>query len=234
MRINLHSLIKLHSLTYNNIKTNYKSEKWRAILAQPCRDRKYGSGTEISLSELIQKNSFLLCCVTSMTSVILDEWDKNMTMNDKQYKLFFSNHTLHLYPGKMKLLICDSYTATENSLPFAEFRNISLLELQQSIWPAREDVRKKLLCHVIRHHSAERGSWAKAGMSGGRVAARKLSSVSQSESESLYDWQSVCLGVEPRLGLMTRYLFSLKVTVLSIWGALSDERSGLSFVSHSR
>jgi hypothetical protein len=26
----------------------------------------------------------------------------------------------------------------------------------------------------------------------------------------------------------------LKVTVLSIWGALSDERSGLSFVSHSR
>jgi hypothetical protein len=46
--------------------------------------------------------------------------------------------------------------------------------------------------------------------------------------------QSVCLGVEPRLGLMTRYLFSLKVTALSIWGALSDERSGLSFVSHSR
>jgi hypothetical protein len=46
--------------------------------------------------------------------------------------------------------------------------------------------------------------------------------------------QSVCLGVEPRLGLMTRYLFWMKVTVLSIWGALSDERSGLSFVSHSR
>jgi hypothetical protein len=46
--------------------------------------------------------------------------------------------------------------------------------------------------------------------------------------------QSVCLGVEPRLGLMTRYLFTLKVTVLSIWGALSDERSGLSFVGHSR
>jgi hypothetical protein len=43
--------------------------------------------------------------------------------------------------------------------------------------------------------------------------------------------QSVCLGVEPRLGLMTRYLIRLKVTVLSIWGALSDERSGLSFVS---
>jgi hypothetical protein len=46
--------------------------------------------------------------------------------------------------------------------------------------------------------------------------------------------QSVCLGVQPRVGLMTRYLFLLKVAVLSIWGALSDERSGLSFVSHSR
>ena len=46
--------------------------------------------------------------------------------------------------------------------------------------------------------------------------------------------QSVCLGVEPRLGLMTRFFFLyMKVTVLFIWGALSDERSGLSFVSHS-
>jgi hypothetical protein len=42
--------------------------------------------------------------------------------------------------------------------------------------------------------------------------------------------QSVCLGVEPRLGLMTRYLFLLKVSVLSVWGALSDERMALSFV----
>jgi hypothetical protein len=48
--------------------------------------------------------------------------------------------------------------------------------------------------------------------------------------------QSVCLGVEPRLGLMTRYLglFWMKVAVLSVWGALSDERSGQSFVRHSR
>jgi hypothetical protein len=57
-----------------------------------------------------------------------------------------------------------------------------------------------------------------------------LASVSHFTTNS----QSVCLGVEPRLGLMTGYLFLLKVTVLSIWGALSDERSGLSFVSHSR
>jgi hypothetical protein len=41
--------------------------------------------------------------------------------------------------------------------------------------------------------------------------------------------QSVCLGVEPLLGLMTRYLFiCMKVAVVSIWPALSDERSGLS------
>jgi hypothetical protein len=46
--------------------------------------------------------------------------------------------------------------------------------------------------------------------------------------------QSVCLDVEPHLGLMTRYLiFIVKVTVLSIWGALSGERSGLSLVSQS-
>jgi hypothetical protein len=41
--------------------------------------------------------------------------------------------------------------------------------------------------------------------------------------------QSVSLGVEPHLGLMTGYLL-LFVTVLFLWGALSDERTGLSFV----
>jgi hypothetical protein len=44
----------------------------------------------------------------------------------------------------------------------------------------------------------------------------------------------VCLGVEPTLGLVTRYcflceVFCLKVAVLSLWGALSDERMGLQF-----
>jgi hypothetical protein len=48
--------------------------------------------------------------------------------------------------------------------------------------------------------------------------------------------QSVRLGAEPDLGLLTRdnfFFFSSfwKVTVLSFGGALSDERSGLSFVS---
>jgi hypothetical protein len=42
------------------------------------------------------------------------------------------------------------------------------------------------------------------------------------------------VGAEPLLGLMTRYLFIfVKVTVFSIWGAFSDERSGLSFVAVS-
>jgi hypothetical protein len=45
--------------------------------------------------------------------------------------------------------------------------------------------------------------------------------------------QSVCFGVEPTLGLVTRYYFlsegcCLKVAVLSLLGALSDERSGMS------
>jgi hypothetical protein len=47
--------------------------------------------------------------------------------------------------------------------------------------------------------------------------------------------QSVCQGAEPTLGLVTKYYFlseccCLKVAVLSLWGALSDKRSGLSFV----
>jgi hypothetical protein len=43
--------------------------------------------------------------------------------------------------------------------------------------------------------------------------------------------QSVCLGVEPNLGLLTREFFFLKLQSCLIWGALSDERSGLSFVN---
>jgi hypothetical protein len=43
--------------------------------------------------------------------------------------------------------------------------------------------------------------------------------------------QSVCLGVEPNLGLLTSDIFFLKLQSCLIWGALSDERSGLSFVS---
>jgi hypothetical protein len=42
--------------------------------------------------------------------------------------------------------------------------------------------------------------------------------------------QSVCLGVEPNLGLLTRDIF-FKLQSCLIWGALSDERPGLSFVS---
>jgi hypothetical protein len=44
--------------------------------------------------------------------------------------------------------------------------------------------------------------------------------------------QSVGLGVEPHLGLMTKYLvlFDSYGLVFFLWGALSDERAGLSFV----
>jgi hypothetical protein len=44
--------------------------------------------------------------------------------------------------------------------------------------------------------------------------------------------QSVSLGVEPHLGLMTRYLvrFDSYGLVFFLWGALSDERTGQSFV----
>jgi hypothetical protein len=43
--------------------------------------------------------------------------------------------------------------------------------------------------------------------------------------------QSVSLGVEPHLGLMTRYsLLFFSYGLVFLWGALSDERTGLSFV----
>jgi hypothetical protein len=45
--------------------------------------------------------------------------------------------------------------------------------------------------------------------------------------------QSVCLDVDPHLFPMTRCLILSTITVVSLWGALSDERSGLSIVSHS-
>jgi hypothetical protein len=46
------------------------------------------------------------------------------------------------------------------------------------------------------------------------------------------DGKSVYLGVEPTLGLVTRYYFlsegcCLKVAVLSLWAALSGARTGL-------
>jgi hypothetical protein len=59
---------------------------------------------------------------------------------------------------------------------------------------------------------------------------------SQSESESHCNWRSVSLSVmmsSPVRGSWPDIYSSVKVTVLSIRGALSDERSGLSFVSHS-
>jgi hypothetical protein len=61
--------------------------------------------------------------------------------------------------------------------------------------------------------------------------ARKKRGTSQSQSYFTTVSQSVRLGVEPDLGLLTRDIFFSKITVLSFGGALSDERSGLSFVS---
>jgi hypothetical protein len=59
-----------------------------------------------------------------------------------------------------------------------------------------------------------------------------------SEPESLYAWQSVSQYVlvpSPLCGRLTRYCFlfkclSLKFVDLSLWGALSDEKPGVSFV----
>jgi hypothetical protein len=42
--------------------------------------------------------------------------------------------------------------------------------------------------------------------------------------------QSVSLRVEPHVGLMTRYVLLFDSYGFVLWGALSDERTGLSFV----
>jgi hypothetical protein len=58
-------------------------------------------------------------------------------------------------------------------------------------------------------------------------------SESESESESRYNWQSVSQYVLVSSPIWDFWpeIFFFKVTVLSFEGALSDERSGLSFVS---
>jgi hypothetical protein len=61
---------------------------------------------------------------------------------------------------------------------------------------------------------------------------------SWSRSYFTTDGQSVCLGVDLTLGLLVRYFFlsegcCLKVAVLFLWGALSDERTGLQFAVQS-
>jgi hypothetical protein len=52
----------------------------------------------------------------------------------------------------------------------------------------------------------------------------------QSRSHIATDGQSESLGVEPHVRLVTRYLLLLTVTVSFLWGALSNERTGLPFV----
>jgi hypothetical protein len=67
-----------------------------------------------------------------------------------------------------------------------------------------------------------------------RRRAAVAQSQSQSQSYFTTDGQSVRLGVEPNLGLLTREIFFfLKLQSCLNWGALSDERSGLSVVSQS-
>jgi hypothetical protein len=57
------------------------------------------------------------------------------------------------------------------------------------------------------------------------------------KSKPCYDWRSVSQYVfvsRPLWNLWPDITFCLKFAVLSLWGALSDERSGLSLVSHCR
>jgi hypothetical protein len=42
--------------------------------------------------------------------------------------------------------------------------------------------------------------------------------------------QSLSLGIEPHLGLMTKYLLLFDSYGLVVWGAFSDERTDVSFI----
>jgi hypothetical protein len=68
------------------------------------------------------------------------------------------------------------------------------------------------------------------------LATPTLVSLTGSKSEALYGCQYV-LSSSQLCGRLTTYFFLFKCLgmefVLSLWGALSDERPGLSFVSHS-
>jgi hypothetical protein len=70
---------------------------------------------------------------------------------------------------------------------------------------------------------------------GGGILPRFHTGINLIKSKSHCDWrsvsQSVSLGVEPNLGLMTRYLVLFNsYGLVFMWDALSDERTGLSFV----
>jgi hypothetical protein len=51
-----------------------------------------------------------------------------------------------------------------------------------------------------------------------------------SQSHIATDSKSVCLGAEPHLGFITRYLLLFDIYSLVLWGTHSDQRTGLSFV----
>jgi hypothetical protein len=125
-----------------------------------------------------------------------------------------------------------------NGKPIAEW-------LQQSDWNARrQNTGPPNRCFPI--WSDEIASMQKSNVSNSmgsetwKWQVAQLINISYVEVEvkitsQLMVSQSLCQGFEPTLGLATRYYFlsegcRLKVAILSLWGALSDERSGLSFV----
>jgi hypothetical protein len=77
-------------------------------------------------------------------------------------------------------------------------------------------------------HAVQRGIW---------VPAHHSDIVYCPSSKLLYDWRSVSQYVlvsSTLVGLGTRYYFlsegcCLRIAVLSLWGALSQERAGLQF-----
>jgi hypothetical protein len=116
-----------------------------------------------------------------------------------------------------------------------------ILHARRPLW--REDGSK--ICSAIAHWLESRRTHLshlrlpQPGRPGPRTHVPPWTGWPSPKSKSRYNWrsvsQSVCQGIEPTLGLVTRYYFLsegcfLKVTVLFLWGALSNAKSGPSFV----
>jgi hypothetical protein len=68
-----------------------------------------------------------------------------------------------------------------------------------------------------------------------KVKVKNQGTLTKTKSKLCYDWRSVSQYVlvsSPLWNLWPDITFCLKVAVLSLWGALSDEKSGLPLVSH--
>jgi hypothetical protein len=100
-------------------------------------------------------------------------------------------------------------------------------------WSANERSPRGAKVRFAQVYEGERGSGVQRGPIRNENIKREVHHSSQSQSHITTEGQSVSVSwCQAQSGTFDqRSFFFFKVTVLSLWSALSDERSGLSFVS---